>query len=64
MKGIGYFISIVSVFLLAAPAWKNAFEDPLLRACLVAGILASVIGMALRWMGSRRESKDRSSSRN
>ena len=61
MKGIGYSISIVSVFLLAAPAWKSAWQDPTLRACLVLGIVASIAGMLLRWAAARREAKDRSS---
>jgi hypothetical protein len=60
MKGIGYFISIISVFLLAAPSWKKAWEDPTLRACLVLGIAASIAGMLLRWIAARREAKRRS----
>jgi hypothetical protein len=55
MRGLGYFISIISVFLLAAPAWANAFKDPLLRACLIGGILASITGMGLRWLAARGE---------
>ena len=61
MKGVGYSISIVSVFLLAAPTWKNAWADPTLRACLVLGMVASIVGMLLRWMAARREAKRRSS---
>ena len=58
MKGLGYLISIVSVFLLAAGAFKTASQDPLLIFCLVAGMATSIVGMALRYLSYRRERRE------
>jgi uncharacterized membrane protein YqhA len=49
LKGLGYIISILSVLLLAAVAWSSASDEPLLLACLMLGVLSSIIGMSLRW---------------
>jgi hypothetical protein len=57
LKDIGYFISILSVLLIGVASWRNAANDPLLLTFLVAGIATSVIGMALRWITYRRESR-------
>ena len=50
LKGTGYVVSICSVALLGAVAWKSASEDPLMLTLLIAGMLSSVAGMFLRWM--------------
>ena len=55
MKGFGYLISIVSVLLLGAAAWRGASEDPVLLVCLIAGIATSIAGMGLRYWSYRRE---------
>jgi len=55
VKGLGYAISMVSVGLLAVPAWKSASQDSLLFLCLVGGVAAAITGMALRWADYRRE---------
>lgn len=55
MKGIGYLISILSVFLLGAAASKGASKEPLLLLCLIAGMATSIVGMALRYLSYRRE---------
>lgn len=55
MKGFGYLISIVSVFLLAAGSLKTASQDPLLLLCLIAGMTTSIAGMGLRYWSYRRE---------
>ena len=55
MKSFGYLISILSVALLAIPAWDNAVRKPPLLAALIAGVLLSMLGMALRWASYRRE---------
>ena len=60
LKGLGYLVSTASVLLLGIVAWKGAREEPLLFACLLAGMAASVAGMALRWLShllSEREKK-------
>ena len=41
---------MVSVLLLALPAWDNAADKPLVCAALIAGVIASVVGMAMRWI--------------
>ena len=49
LKSMGYLVSILSVLLLGAVAWESVADDPAMRACLILGILTSVIGMGLRW---------------
>ena len=49
LKTIGYFISVISVLLLGAAAWRTASQDETLLLCLVGGMIGSVIGMLLRW---------------
>ena len=55
LKGGGYLSSTLSVFLLAVPGLKVALEDPIFAACLAAGIMTSIGGMALRWRSHRLE---------
>jgi hypothetical protein len=59
LKGGGYLVSTVSVFLLAIPGLKAAMEDPIFFACLGAGTLTSVGGMFLRWRSHRLEQKEK-----
>jgi len=48
-KGLGYLVSILSVFLLGAIAWPKP-EDPRWHLpVLLAGMAASILGMALRY---------------
>jgi hypothetical protein len=48
-KGVGYLVSIVSVFLLGAIAWPKP-EDPAWHLwALIAGMATSVIGMGFRY---------------
>ena len=54
LKGNGYLISIMSVFLLALPALKGARGDPLVLACVAVGALLSIAGMGLRWVADRK----------
>jgi hypothetical protein len=57
-KGLGYLISIVSVFLLGAIAWPKS-EDPAWHLpVLLFGMATSIIGMACRYkahLGQQRE---------
>ncbi len=55
LRGIGYFISIISVLLIGAVAWPRPDEPSWKAAVLLAGMAASIIGMALRWMASRKQ---------
>lgn len=59
MKGVGYLISILSVFLLAAGSLKTASQEPVLLLCLIAGMTTSIIGMALRYASYRREQAEK-----
>jgi multisubunit Na+/H+ antiporter MnhG subunit len=59
VKGVGYLISILSVFLLAAGSLKTASKDPLLLICLIAGMTSSIVGMALRYADYRREQREK-----
>lgn len=62
IKSSGYLVSTLSVALLAAASWKSASQNPLLLACLVVGVTASVLGMFLRWLSydieERRKARD------
>lgn len=55
MKGFGYLVSILSVFLLGAGAFKSASQEPFLLLCLIAGMTTSIIGMGLRYWSFRRD---------
>ena len=59
LKGLGYLVSTISVILLGMVAWKGAKEEPLLLACLLAGMAASVAGMGLRWLSHRLSEKEK-----
>jgi hypothetical protein len=59
LKGLGYLVSTISVLLLGIVAWKGAKEEPLLFACLLAGMAASVTGMGLRWLSHRLSEKEK-----
>ena len=48
-KGLGYLISIASVFLLGAIAWPTSADPPWHLPVLLAGMTASIIGMACRY---------------
>jgi len=59
LKGGGYLASTVSVFLLAVPGLKAALEEPVMAACLAAGVITSIGGMTLRWRSHRLEQKEK-----
>jgi hypothetical protein len=55
LKGYGYLVSIVSVFLLAVPGLKSAQENGLMALCLVLGMASSITGMGLRWLSHLKQ---------
>ncbi len=55
IKTCGYLVSSVSVVLLGVVSWKSAAEQPVLFACLIAGMALSNVGMALRWWSYQRQ---------
>jgi hypothetical protein len=59
LKGLGYLVSTLSVILLGIVSWQAARDEPLLFACLIAGLFASVAGMGLRWLSHRLGEKEK-----
>ncbi|MDB5721469.1 MAG: hypothetical protein JWP15_2087 [Alphaproteobacteria bacterium] len=55
MKGYGYLVSILSVLLLAVPSLKGAKDSPIMAACLVLGMAASIVGMGIRWVADLKQ---------
>ena len=48
-KGLGYLVSILSVFLLGAIAWPKPDDPKWHLPLLIAGMATSIVGMALRY---------------
>jgi hypothetical protein len=61
LKTLGYLISTVSVVLLALVSWPKAKDSPLLIACLIGGVLTSMIGMFCRWLSYEIEERQKRS---
>jgi hypothetical protein len=58
LKGLGYCISTLSVFLLGIVAWPKP-DEPQWKAIVVAlGMAASICGMGVRWLSHRKDRKD------
>ncbi|QIK96385.1 hypothetical protein G7076_07955 [Sphingomonas sp. HDW15A] len=58
LKFLGYFISTISVLLLAVVAWPES-NDPHWHAWVIAlGSLTSILGMGVRWTSHRQSKKD------
>jgi hypothetical protein len=54
-KGIGYLVSIVSVFFLGAIVWPK-HEDPKWHLpVLIAGMATSILGMGFRYLAHRKQ---------
>jgi len=58
IKTTGYLVSTLSVILLGIVSWKSASENPLLMACLIMGMLASAVGMLLRWISYQVQERE------
>ena len=48
-KGLGYLVSIVSVFFLGAVAWPDAGQPRWEVIALIAGVATSITGMGFRY---------------
>jgi hypothetical protein len=57
-KALGYLISIVSVFFLGAVAWPKPSDPWWHVPALVAGMTASIIGMACRYKAHLNQQRD------
>lgn len=55
MKGLGYLISTASVLLLGIVAWPGPGEPAWKQWALLGGILASIIGMFVRYLSHRKD---------
>ena len=60
VKSLGYFISTISVILLASVSWSKAQANPLMLACLAGGAVTSIIGMFCRWLSYEIEQRRKS----
>lgn len=54
-KGLGYIVSIVSVFLLGAIAWPTPQEPDWHKPVLIGGVLTSIIGMGMRYLAHLKQ---------
>ena len=57
-KGIGYLVSIVSVFFLGAVAWPKPDEPSWHLTALIAGMATSIAGMGFRYMAHLQQQKE------
>jgi len=57
LKGTGYLISTASVVMLGIVSWDGTRDKPMMRMLLIAGMMASVIGMAVRMISHIRDKK-------
>lgn len=57
LKGLGYFISTISVLLLGAVAWPGPGEPRWKAMAVAAGMAASILGMGARWLSHRKDRK-------
>jgi hypothetical protein len=57
-KGLGYLVSIASVFLLGAIAWPKPEDPPWHLPVLVAGMATSILGMAFRYKAHLDEQRE------
>jgi hypothetical protein len=57
-KGLGYIVSIVGVFFLGAVAWPKPKDPDWMLPALIAGMAASILGMAFRYMAHLQQQKE------
>lgn len=57
-KGLGYLVSIVSVFFLGAIAWPRSDDPGWHLPALLIGMMASILGMACRYKAHLDEQRE------
>jgi hypothetical protein len=57
-KGLGYLISILSVFLLGAVAWPKENAPSWYHWVLIGGMVTSILGMASRYKAHLDEQRE------
>jgi uncharacterized membrane protein YhhN len=58
LKGLGYSVSTVSVFLLGVAAWPKGDDPPKQMWLVIGGMAASILGMFIRYLSHRKEKSD------
>ena len=58
LKFLGYFISTISVVMLAIVALPGPGDPPWHAWVVAFGSIASILGMAVRWISHRQNKKD------
>ena len=57
-KGLGYLVSILSVFLLGAIAWPKSGQPGWHLPVLIVGMATSILGMAFRYKAHLDEQRE------
>ena len=57
-KGLGYLVSIASVFFLGAIAWPKPEDPEWHLPALIAGMTLSIVGMGLRYLAHLKQQKE------
>jgi len=58
LKGLGYFISTISVVFLGIVAWPGPNEPAWHGAAVAAGMALSILGMGVRYVSHRQDRQD------
>jgi hypothetical protein len=56
-KGLGYGISIVSVFFLGSVAWPKPGDPAWVAPVLITGMATSILGMVFRYLSHLQEQR-------
>ena len=54
-KGLGYLVSIVSVFFLGSIAWPKPDDPAWHLPALIVGMATSILGMGFRYLAHRKQ---------
>ena len=57
-KGLGYLVSIASVFFLGAIAWPKPEDPEWHLPAVIAGMTLSIVGMGLRYLAHLKQQKE------
>ena len=57
-KGLGYLVSIVSVFFLGAVAWPGPEEPRWHGVALILGVATSILGMGFRYLAHLHQQRE------
>ena len=57
-NGLGYLVSIIGVLFLGAVAWPKAEDPDWVLPVLIAGMAASILGMAFRYTAHLQQQRE------